>query len=120
DECVRVRTRSIEIGGTRVADVMPVCISGRDDGVLMTYDVDAERTAFTLTLDELPFGARLSTRESTHSLDGRWPRLVATGAIDASGMTASARFSGGAVTWSEARLAASGFDGSAELRNGTL
>lgn len=120
DECVGFRARSIELGDTRIEDVTSVCVAGGDDGVLATYDFGAERTAFTLSLDEQPLRARLTTGDATHAVDGRWPRIVAAGTIDASGTTLSARFAGGAATWPEARLAASGLEGSAELRNGTL
>lgn len=121
DQCVRVRAGAIAIGAMRLAEVTPVCISGGDGGVLLTHDVGTDRTAFTLTLDEQPLRARLTTDGgATRSLDGRWPRLAAAGTIDASATTFSARFSGGAMTLPEARLAASGFDGSAEVQNGAL
>ena len=117
-DCVRFRAGSIEIDGTQVADLAPLCVRGADDGTLLVHDSDATR--LTLSLDEQPLRARVSHAEAGYTLEGRWPSIIVDSETQTSGTRVSARFSGGELSSEEARLAVRGVNGSAQLRNGAL
>lgn len=119
-DCIGMRADALEIGAARIVSPAPLCVRGGADGVLLTRDRAGGRTAFTLALDEQPLRARLVRGEAEYALDGRWPSLVAAGEAQAAGTRLSVRASGGAVASPDAPLAASGLDGSAELRDGAL
>jgi len=121
EDCAVWRIRSAAVGDTRVSNIGPLCVAPGDDGVLLAYDRGADRADFSLSIDEQPIDSRLERAEAAYALDGRTPRLVLTGETAGAGIARlSARFAGGAVASPDGRIAASGFEGSAEWRDDAI
>src|SRR5690606_31790581 len=121
EDCMEWRAAAVDVGGKRIAEPAPLCVAPADDGVLLSYELDEDRSDFAFSIGEQPLAFRLVTDDGPYAVEGLWPSLAVSGETNAAGIaTLSARLSGGALSSPEAGVAVQVITGTAELRDGAL